>query len=303
MAKLDQVVDVFGQFRLPDSNISKWNEGGAAILSSKIAQFVNNDREIQFLMLGYPFKSTNHVHKTLGTLPDLAEQASLEQIARFGQAVQAVYPRGVKLTILSDGFVFNDILGESESVVDTYHEGTLGMAKAAGAPTDILTLRDIYPGVSLGESRGKMAASFGINDVELERRIQFDANVNWLYRAMIRFMEEETENHLSDYPSKRQHHLASKSLARTMMLRNELLSNYAEQEMGGHIRLSMHATTNDHKWGFKLIPGERSFFSPWHCAILKGQNGELSTIHRKDAEAAGYNLVSVNSQPYFYEAV
>lgn len=297
---LDQVMGVFNTFRMPDSNISRWAEGGAEVLRSKLEPFVNNGREIQFLMLGYPFKSTNHQHKTLGTLPDLAEEVSLKQIASFGSAVRAVYPKGLKLTVLSDGFVFNDLLGEDEGVVDRYHDVTLGMAKDAQAPVEIKTLKDLYPGSSLSAAREKMSSTFGITDVELERRILVDPNINWLYRAMIRFMEEETANR--PQISKRQHHLAAKTLARAMMERNELYSNFADFEMPGYVRLSMHATTNDRKWGFKLLPGEDARYSPWHCALLVGPNG-ISTIHRMDAEAAGYRLVSQNNQPYYYEAV
>lgn len=295
-----EVMDVFGKFRMADSNISNWGTGGAEAFRSRLEPFVKNGKQIQFLMLGYPFKSTNHYHKTLGTLPDLAEEVSLKQIASFGRAIQSVYGPGAKLTILSDGFMFNDLLGESERVVDEYHDVTLGMASEARASVEIKTLKDLYPGASLDMAREKMVSAFGITDVELERRILIDPNVNWLYRAMIRFMEEETAN--KSYISKRQHHIAAKTLARSMMERNEVYSNFAEFEMPSYIRLSMHATTNDKKWGFKLIPGDQARYSPWHCALLVGPDG-ISTIHKMDAEAAGYKLVTKNNQPYYYEAV
>jgi pyoverdine/dityrosine biosynthesis protein Dit1 len=294
-------MEIFGRFRMADSNISKWNEGGADTLRARLEPFVNNSRQIKFLMLGYPFKSTNHVHKTLGTLPDLAERVSLEQIARFGQEVAAAYSPGVRLTVLSDGFMFNDIAGENESVVETYHDATLDIASDTHAPIELLTLRDLYPGVELSQARDKIASQFGINEFELERRILTDANVNWLYRAMIRFMEEETANR--PQVSKRQHHLSAKALARSMMQRNEVYSNFAEQQMPEYIRLSMHPTTNERKWGFRLIPGENARHSPWHCALLLGPGDSYTTIHRADAEAAGYRLVMRNSQPSHYESL
>lgn len=285
---------------MPDSNISKWSTGGRDVLANRIDSFVANNHEIQFLMLGYPFKSTNHQHKTLGTLPDLAEEVSLRQIAAFNDEVKSFYPPGAKLTVLSDGFIFNDLLNEAESVVDQYHEVVLAMAHEAQASTDIRTLRDLYPSQSLSTARSKIIQQFAINDVELERRILIDPNVNWLYRAMIRFMEEETAN--KQFASKRQHHLAAKTLARSMMLRNEIYSSYAEAELSSHIRLSMHATTNDHKWGFRLIPGDCAWTSPWHCAMLVSPSG-VCTVHKADAEAAGYRLVMKNNQPYYYETV
>lgn len=300
MSKTAELMSVFDRYRMPDSNISKWHEGGREQLASRIEHFVANNFEIKFLMLGYPFKSPNHIHKTLGPAPDLAEEVSFNNIKSFGQEVSKLHAPGMQLTILSDGFMFNDIFGVDCYNVDLYHDSVSGMIKDIKAPIDLLTLTDIYPELNVASAVDHMTAHFGLSEPEVERRILFEPNVNWLYRAFIRFMEEELANRT--FSSKTQRHIEAKKRARAMMTRNEVYSNYAETEMSGHIRLSMHATTNDHKYGFQLVPGNNAKHSPWHCALAVSPTG-FATIHKSDAEAAGYHLVSQHHQPYYYETV
>lgn len=298
MSATQAIMSVFERYRMTDTPISQWANGGRDALSSRIDAFVANDKQVKFLMLGYPFKSPNHIHKTLGPHPDMAEEVSLRNIGAFGKDVTSVYPPGLRLTVLSDGYMFNDIFEVSNYDTDLYHDEMTGMVRDIGAPIDLLTLNNIYPSLPTCMAVDQMVKQFGVSEAEVERRIVFEPNVNWLYRAFIRFMEEELSNRT--FSSKHQRYLQAKKLARAMMTRNEVYSNYAETEMSGNIRLSMHATTNDRKWGFQLVPGPNARHSPWHCALAVGTSG-VSTVHRSDAEALGLRLVNHNNRPYYYE--
>jgi pyoverdine/dityrosine biosynthesis protein Dit1 len=296
MQQLSNVLQVFEKFRMPPSKINEWETGGRDLFSTQLEPFITANKQIEFLMLGYPFKSTNHVHKTLGVLPDLAEEVSMKNFEDFGKQISEVYTPGVKITLLSDGFVFNDILEERDSVVDEYAEVAREMARAA--PVQLLSLKDVYGGLDLSTARSKLLDHFGVSEIELESRILTDPNTTMLYRGMIRFMEEELA--FKTFPSKRQHHLAAKSLARVMMFRNEAYSQLANSEFSSNIRLSMHPTTNKGKYSFQLIPSPEAWTSPWHCALLTKCNGVVATIHKKDAELAGYELVKINGRDYAY---
>lgn len=290
-----QIVNALEQFRPPDSPISLWSAQGRDLFEEQIQSFVARGQRIEFLMLGYPFKSTNHDHKTLGVLPDLAELVSFDNWRRFGEAVKAVYSPGVNIRLVSDGHAFSDLLDEKDATVDSYAELTADYA--TGAPVQIMSLQDFYP-VSPSEGRRKLEAHFGIPELELEARILSDPDVTALYRGMIHFMEEELENR--PFASKRQRHLSAKSLARKMMLRNEAYSAMVQSELSGAIRLSMHKTTNLKKFAFQLIPGAEAWHSPWHCALLVRKDGSYATVHKKDAITAGWELVNQNGRAYHY---
>jgi pyoverdine/dityrosine biosynthesis protein Dit1 len=122
-----------------------------------------------------------------------------------------------------------------------------------------------------------------------------DADVNSLYRGMIKFMTEDLA--MKNFASNTQLQKQAKITAKEMMFRNEAYSSLIRNEFPDNIRLSMHPSVNNGtKFSFQLIPSKNAWTSPWHCALLVN-NGEYETIHRKDAIAAGYELVSKDGRP------
>lgn len=298
---IDQVLNAFEGFRMAPTNIDQYAAVGRQVLANKISGFINAGKTIDFVMLGYPMKSANMRDKVLGKLPDMAEEVSLLNFKTFNRAVQQVYEPGVKIHIVNDGFVFNDLLKVEDKTVEQYAEVTVEYGKPA--PMAWYNLRDFY-NTDLQTGREKLMAQFGITVVELEQRILFDPNVNSLYRGMVHFMEEELA--VNNYTSKNQLHKAAKQLAREMMLRNEAYSGLVKKYFASHIRLSMHPSTNaGEKYSFQLIPGaaEKIRHSPWHSVLLVDRFDQYATIHRKDAEAKPYKyqLVNVGGRPSFYK--
>lgn len=142
---------------------------------------------------------------------------------------------------------------------------------------------------------------FGINAIELEQRILMNPDVNTLYRGMIKFLSMDLA--IKNFPSGNQLHKQAKIVAREMMFRNEAYSHLIEHEFPNHIRLSMHPSVNSGaKYSFQLIDSKKAWTSPWHCAILIDEEKEFATVHKIDAEKAGYELVYQNNQPYYFQA-
>lgn len=295
---MTQVLNVFEPFRMAPTPLDQYETVGRKILQDKIETFTRLNKPIEFIMLGYPFKSSNERDKVIGKLPDLAEEISLKNFSLFNEKVKEVYKPGVTINIASDGYAFNDMLGIEDRTVQDYLCTTKEMARDASAPMNFYKLSDFYSS-DLATSREKLLVDFGITDEELERKILMDADVNFLYRGMIRFMNEELA--VKEYPTKSQLQKAAKKLVRNMMLRNEAYSNLVKKEFSDHIRLSMHPSINNGaKYSFQLIPGKHAFRSPWHTAVHV-KDGEYITVHKKEAEEQGLKLVYKNERPYFYE--
>jgi pyoverdine/dityrosine biosynthesis protein Dit1 len=190
-------------------------------------------------------------------------------------------------------------MGVEDRTVRAYEEVVVDMSK--GAPIKFLKLMDFYDNkIPVSSMRNKVMDSFGISPEELERRILLDPDVNILYRGMIKFMTEDLANR--NFPSKTQLQKEAKILARNMMFRNESYSKLVQTEFKDSIRLSMHPSINNGtKYSFQLIPSPKAFTSPWHCALLLDNENQYATIHRKDAEAAGYELIYKDGQPYYFQ--
>lgn len=293
---MEEILNIFEHFRMTPTSLDVYESEGKALLQGKIEKMIQRNEPLRFVMLGYPMKSSNSRDKVLGQLPDMAEEVSLKNFGKFNSLVTEVYSKGIEINIVNDGFVFNDLLEIEDRTVEQYQEGTLDMSK--GMPINYFNLKDFYSS-SLPEARNSVMSHFGISEEELQKRILFDVDVNYLYRGMMRFMEEELAP--KSFPSKTQLHLAAKKLTRNMMMRNEAYSNLVKKEFSDYIRLSMHPSINNGaKYSFQLIPSKNAHHSPWHSSLVIHKNGEYETLHKKDAIEKGYELVYQNNQPFYF---
>lgn len=283
------------------TSTDQFQEVGKSILGNKFEKYIALGLPLKFSMLGYPMKSPNDRDKVLGKLPDLGEELSFQQFARFAEAVKGLYPPGVHYSFISDGYIFADIMETPDKIVEAYLDRCKELAAKYSVPVEWFDMLDFYP-KQLGMTgiREKIMSQFGITTDELQRRILFDENVNHLYRGMLFFMEGDLA--IREFPSRNQLHKKSKEVAREMMFRNEAYSALIQSNFSDHIRLSMHPSNNNgEKYSFQLIPNGRH--SPWHSAILKHKDGTIETTHKKDALENGHQIVSINNQPYYLQEV
>lgn len=292
METIEKLLNVFEQHKGPALPQDVWSTTGRTLLGTKFETFVSQQKPIEFVMLGFPFKSPNTKHKVLGTRPDLGEELALKNFIKFSEQMNEVYAPGVKVNMVSDGFVFADALGVPTKTVEEYQE----INQATNPDIVWWNLRSFYSG-SLESAKAKLDAHFGISEEELQRRILLNPDVNALYRGMIKFASGDLK--ILDFSSGTQLQKASKQLAKRLMLDNEKYSNLVSKEFANSVRISMHSTINNGKYAFQLIPGRNIWSSPWHCAMLLDEN-TVDTIHREAAEAQGYELVYRNSQPYYF---
>jgi pyoverdine/dityrosine biosynthesis protein Dit1 len=282
----NEIISVFEKYRMTPAANDQYDLIGKKVLTEKVDSFVSKNETVNFVMLGFPFKSTNRRDKVLGELPDLGEQLTIENFMGFNNEIKKVYSPGVNISIASDGYAFNNILGVTEREVERYLDISSDMARYA--PIRWYTLNNFYSH-GTNTNRERLFSHFGITELELERLILTDDDVNTLYKGMIRFMFEELSD--KEYPNNSQLQKAAKKLARAMMLANEAYSNLIKKEFVDHIRISMHQSVNNgSKFSFKLIQGENVRHSAWHCVIVETPTGH-QTMHKRDAIAAGYELV------------
>ena len=293
------IIGVFSNFRMNPLVNDEFDTKGKQVLEEKLLTFVVQNKPIKFSIMGFPMKSPNDRDKVIGNMTDLAEEITLKNFEVFNQAVKVVYPPGISVSIISDGFAFNDVMQVTDRVVEQYQEISMDMSKDMSI--NWFNLKDFYDKkITVDSMRTKLIDQFGSTTEELEHRILFDQDVNMLYKGMIRFMNLDIA--IRDFNSKTQLQKAAKIMARTMMFRNEAYSKLVQSEFSDHIRLSMHPSINNGtKFSFQLIRSEHAWTSAWHCALMIREDGQFETIHRKDAELRGLELIYNNNQPYYYQ--
>ena len=108
MATSSKILDIIYRYRLtkgPDAN-DKWSQGTTKFLAV-INRFVKTGQTLKMCLPAFPFKSANRTFKVLGTLPDKAEETSLDRLNYLCAEIGEVYKPGAKLLIISDGLVYN----------------------------------------------------------------------------------------------------------------------------------------------------------------------------------------------------
>lgn len=295
----DLILKQFESFRQPATNIDQYEQVGRQVLAERINPLVEQCKPLKFAMLGFPFKSTNLRDKVLSPYPDMGEQLTLKNFFRMNNEIKKVYPPGMILSIVSDGFVFNDLWNIPDAVTAEYLGISTQMGYENSAPVDWYNLSDFYSrGQKLNTMRDKMQEQFGISEEELQRRIMFDQDVNYTYRGMIMFISEEFAT--TQFESGKAKERAVKSLVRKVMLRNEAFDNMVRHVFKDHIRLSMHKSVNNgKKYSINLIDSPYAKHSAWHSAVVFDHD-KVMTMHKKDAVNQGYELVNVNGQPFYF---
>ena len=110
METSDKVLDIILEYALDKFNDSMEQfAAGRPTFLSVIDRFVKAGTQVEMCLPAFPFKSANKVHKVFGVLPDKAEELALARLNTMCIRIGDVYPPGAKLTIISDGLVYNGL--------------------------------------------------------------------------------------------------------------------------------------------------------------------------------------------------
>lgn len=250
------------------------------------------------MLPGFPCKSPNNITKVLGEYPDGAEEVSIQNISRFLNAIKSGYPIGAEFNIISDGYVFGDVVGVPDNVISKYARCLLDL----NYDDEIrwYALNDFFPEGTIEEKRSKLVEVYGISAEELDRRIHELKDVIMLYNGMQMFMREDKiwGNDMSRKSIDRE----VKSMTRQMMIRNEAYSNLIDKEFSDSIRVSIHPSTNNgHKYSINLVSCSDGWSSPWHRSLAVTRDRKKLLIKRVDAESAGFELRYKDEMPYYFQ--
>ncbi|PHH77286.1 hypothetical protein CDD82_3581 [Ophiocordyceps australis] len=288
----DAIVDHFDASLRYVTQDDLWEAQGRDYFRRRVEYFTSRGEQIRLCLPAFPCKSSN-LNKVQGTGPDRGEYIALTNLHRFIEGIEAIYPPGGKLWIISDGHVFSDCIGVDDDLVDDYGARLIAMndaiSKSRGGigRVGFKSLLDLFH-LDAWQRQGHEAAAdlpigqithhiptkleeqaelcrrilvFGFQPESQELRQQIDnkdAVMLPLYRGFSRFMLEDLEVncYTKDLSRSQRRRLASK-VAFEMIQRNQAYSNLVELMFPHHVRLSIHAHPNcGPKFGIQVFgPG------------------------------------------------
>ncbi|EGR44678.1 uncharacterized protein TRIREDRAFT_69881 [Trichoderma reesei QM6a] len=289
-SKILHIIDRYRLKRPIDAEVKR--DEGALKFLALIYSHVKAGDAVPMCLPAFPFKSPNSQSKVLGKLPDRAEELALAHLHGLCLAIQDVYPPGACLTIISDGLVYNDLLGVPDRDVWHYGETLRAMAVAKGYKhLSFSRLRDLVA-IQLPEQLDEMtyvanASNFRRALLNTFSRPDWDwktvsqsEDVCLTYRGYIKFLETDLQ---TVYPvgngrSKTKYKRGIEYIAQQMMARGDAFASAVRQKYKDSVRLSIHPSTGSNKLSISLLPTDSFYTTPWHCAVAYRLDGTTFTV-------------------------
>ncbi|KAI1651071.1 Pyoverdine/dityrosine biosynthesis protein-domain-containing protein [Daldinia loculata] len=309
------ILSVISRYKLADDAFLAKSHDGVNFLA-QIYSKVAVSQAIHMCLPAFPFKSPNRSTKVLGRLPDKAEEFALAHLNGLCAAIGDIYAPGARLMIVSDGLVYNDLLGVPDKDVWAYGEALRALrAKKGFRHIEFCRLKDIVnvdvPNeldeiryvANATNFRHALLQQFSKPGYNVSLRISEDEDTCLTYRGYIKFLETDLQNvyPVGEGRSKSKYKRGVEYIAKQMLTRGDAFARAVRERFPDRLRLSIHASTGESKLSINLLPTDTAFTTPWHCSIAFRLDGTTITGHRAEFDANdSFELVYEDNQPSYF---
>ncbi|HEX8734131.1 MAG TPA: isocyanide synthase family protein [Pyrinomonadaceae bacterium] len=267
----------------------------------KIKYFINTNRPIHLILPAFPAKSPNP-RKTLGTLPDKAEEQALIYLEKVCAELCRLHAPGVKLTICSDGHVFSDLVGVSDGDVTLYGRKIREMLShlCSANVIDTFNLTDVYENADYSGMRRHLIKEHAQTVEEIRAKAAEFPQTKALVDGIHRFLFEDRIA-LEPERSRTKIRRDCRELAYQVVQRSDAWGRLLADCFPFALRLSIHPQhPHSDKIGILLGAADDVWLTPWHGVAVK-QADCFKLMRRHEAEALGARLVKINGRPIYYQ--
>ncbi|KAI1137542.1 Pyoverdine/dityrosine biosynthesis protein-domain-containing protein [Hypoxylon sp. FL0543] len=310
-----RILSILSQYKLRKDAILTKSRHGTHFLG-QICSRVAASEAILMCLPAFPFKSPNTSTKVLGRLPDKAEEVALAHLNGLCAAIGDIYEPGAMLMIVSDGLVYNDLLGVPDKDVWAYGEALRALRARKGfqhiefcrlkdivhidVPDELDEIRYVANATNF---RHALLKQFSRPDYNVSLRISEDEDTCLTYRGYIKFLETDLQNvyPIGEGRSKSKYKRGVEYIAKQMLMRGDAFARAVRERFHDRLRLSIHASTGEKKVSINLLPTDTMFTTPWHCSIAFRLDGTTITGHRSEFEADDtLELVYEDNRPSYF---
>jgi len=289
---------------LPDAGTCVTHPCGQclALHLPRVKYFLRLGQPIHLLLPAFPAKSPSR-RKTLGRLPDQAEEVALLYLEGVCSELRAIYPPGVHITICSDGHVFSDLVSVGDEDVTAYGSEIETMIERLGCRSlDTFSMADLYEEIDFPAMRQHLVNEYAMTVEQVEERARRFAHAQSLVNGIHRFLFEEQAD-LQSGRSRTQIRNECRDLAYQVVQRSDAWGRLLADCFPTALRLSIHPQhPHGEKIGILLGESDDAWLTPWHGAALRTTTG-WKLVKRDAAEELGARLVQRDGMPSHFELV
>ncbi|KAI0172917.1 Pyoverdine/dityrosine biosynthesis protein-domain-containing protein [Hypoxylon sp. FL1284] len=311
-----RILDIVSQYQLSNEfPVTAKGKDGVDFLAHVHARVAANKRILMSLP-AFPFKSPNDTAKVLGRLPDKAEEFALAHLDGLCAAIENIYAPGATLMIVSDGLVYNDLLGVPDRDVWAYGEALRALRTRKNfRHIEFCRLKDIVH-VDVPDKLDEIryvanATNFRVALLQQYKDPKYNVSLSisenedtcLTYRGYIKFLETDLQHvyPVGEGRSKSSYKRGIEYIAKQMLTRGDVFARAVRERFPDRLRLSIHPSTGKNKISVSLLPTTTSFTTPWHCSIGFSLDGTVVTGHRSRFEDdPAFELVKEDGRPSYF---
>jgi L-tyrosine isonitrile synthase len=267
----------------------------------RILAQIKKGKTLRLVILGFPAKAANPL-KTLSPLPDRGEVEGLKLLQEMSKEIGKIYSPGAKTMICSDGHVFSELVGVTDTHVDLYQSNIKEIIQEFSLGNlETFSMSSVMSGTYDG-MRSELLRIFGEDISKVRERMAHDEEARLMFNGIHRFLFEDT---LVQRPtlSRTQVRNETKDRAYHVIQHSNAFSRLVATEFPDAIRLSIHPQPVDSaKIGIKLVPGKDRWGTPWHNVLLEDASG-IQLVRRSEAEKMGAELKLLSGKYAYFSMV
>ena len=251
------------------------------LLLGSITNLINQRLPLKFFIPGFPCKSPNAEAKVLGYRPDFSEFIAVRSLLTTIRKLEAIYPHGVKIVILSDYHTFDQCIGVEEDSYNVYHHELKQIISDVGG-ADVIELISLSSFPEFSSTDGKDISTkhgdeYGGRQVldAFDDTLKKNSSMLDRYKQLRKFLEGDQSHNLPGSPNSKATKRFIKTITRRMMAQGVALDNFLAQQMmlKDYVRLSIHNhLPSTGKFAINLFKGVANdggiLRTPWHHVVL-----------------------------------
>ncbi|PGH06165.1 hypothetical protein GX51_02553 [Blastomyces parvus] len=287
-------------------------------ISRLVREYIELGEVIPMVLPAFPFKSPNKKFKVLGCLPDKGEEVALAHLNELCKLIQNEYTKGGRIDIVSDGLMYNDLLGISDKEVWAYGQALRKLAVDTGCSNIsfvrlVHLLGEVEMGEPLSEEEYLKDASWFRTQLyernipenfDVSTFISSDPDTTLTYRGYIKFLEKDLDhdNGMDDASvSKRQIKKRHEATAKSMITRGRAFAIAIARRFDKSIRLSIHPSTESTKVSIAITPQKDGMMmTPWHSSLVCAVDGSIRMAHAGSVPALTHELIFEHGRPAYF---
>lgn len=271
----------------------------------RVLHFIENDLPIEMILPAFPAKSPSR-SKTLGHLPDYGEFLAMTRLTELCKEIEAIYSRGAKVVICSDGRVFADVIYVCDEHISDYRDGIRHYAEQnLEGYISFYNLENVYDHINdFTALREELMIAHGEPLSSLRQRIKDEREASTMYKGVTKFMFEDYSG-IEQFAGLSRTALQNKArvAAYRVIQRSNAWGRLLAKEFPHSLRLSIHPQyLVSEKIGISMLTENDVWTTPWHSVVVKDTaKDEIILLPKSEAEKLNCHLVYEQGRPSHFE--